>query len=54
MKYYYKGYWIKKGPFGWFAEPIDKTVHSNKERYGYSHNMGCKESVENWIDEKEK
>jgi len=52
-RYLYKGYWIKRGPFGWYAEPVDKAAHINEERYGYSHNMSCKGSVENWIDDKE-
>lgn len=51
--YLYKGYWIKKGPFGWYAVPVDKVAHANEERYGYSINMSCKESVESWIDDKE-
>ena len=52
-RYLYKGYWIKRGPFGWHAEPADKVAHANEERYGYSINMSCKESVESWIDDKE-
>lgn len=51
--YFYKGYRIKKGPLGWYAEPIDKVSHTNEKRYGYSHNMSCSDSVENWIDDKE-
>ena len=30
--YLYKGYWIKKGPFGWYAVPVDKVAHANEER----------------------
>ena len=32
---------------------LDKVAHANEERYGYSINMSCKESVESWIDDKE-
>lgn len=51
----YKGYQIKRGPFGWFAMPIKATENSNlEERYGNSTNMDSRLAVECWIDEKQK
>lgn len=48
----YRGYRIKRGPFGWFATPIDEAAHTNEERYGYSVNMDSKLAVKCWIDDK--
>lgn len=49
-QYEYKGYTIKHGKFGWYAEP--KELDSTKERFGFSINMGTNLDVENWIDDK--
>lgn len=48
-KYEYRGYIIKKGPYGWFATPQMLDYH--KDRWGCSPNMNSKLAVENWVDD---
>lgn len=45
----YKGYKLKKGPFGWFGIPEKEDV--SKDRFGYTQNFNSRIELEAWIDE---
>lgn len=50
---YYKGYKIRKGRFGYFAEPIEQENNVNEDRWGNCMTMDSEVAVKAWIDERE-